>query len=356
MPTLSYTANYVNPVVGQTIDFTVVNTYTATYYYKWYFYKVVNGVGTLVTPTYIGDTTSTTRNIRVAFSEDGLITPVLIIKTSSTEPPPIYPPNTTDGSYYYTVLDYLNVSVSSSVNFLFSLVRNDLDLATLTSTGYRQLGYKVTQLDPSTLQETVLTNWVTIEAEDTDDYSITVTDDGVYFIYVKHILTSTEWKYILVNIKATKTYLEEQSLQTLTCTPTNDNVYPAFANKDYIYNVISNLSMAFLGVEFDDIAFNYGTIGIGSTLIQGKEYTLTTIGTSTPNWLNQNNVCCLQRKDGYNFDFNSQLETGKIYQCIATGTPTSYGGTTISAYTTDTITYLQNIAGSLYRITQYLNS
>ncbi len=355
MPTLDFTANTTYPNPNEIVELTTSASFPSTgYAFLWLFY---NNDHIQIFPSS-SNGVYTTRDISVSFANMGNVNVILYARDintpPSTPPPGIYPPPETDGGYTKIKFDYIVVT-GQSANHIYSIVRNDLNLVTLTTTGYKPISYKITQLDANTLQETTITDYTSITTA--TDTEISMSTDGVYFLYVKYGTTTIiECKYILVNILDVKTYLETQSLETLTCTPTNDNIYPAFANKDYIYNVISNLAMTFLGVEFDDIAFNYGTFGEDIELIQGKEYTPITIGTSTPNWLNQDSVCCLQRKDGYNFDFNSQLEIGKIYQCIATGTPTSYGGTTISAYTSDVNTYLQNIAGSLYRITQYLTS
>lgn len=339
MPTLNFVADITSPNPTEIVKFTA-SGYGTNVTLEWYFY---NSEGTRIYPSSIEDPPYIGREINVSFVNLGDVT--VILDTYVT-------PGITYESL--TKTDYINISSQNS-NYLYSLVRNDLDLVTLTTTGYKDIEYKVTQLDPSTIQETIITDWTYVYIADADDYLITFTDDGVYFIYVRYGTTNViTCKYIVVNVKLTKTYLETQSLDAITCTPSNDNVYPAFANKDYIYNVVSNMYFTFLGVEFEDIAFNYETIGTGCELIFNKKYTPVTISTSIPDWRNENGICCLEREDGLNFDFNSPLTTDVIYKCVATGTPTNYAGYTITATTNEVNTYLENIAGSLYRINQYL--
>ncbi len=361
MSTLSYVADKLYPIKGEQINFTVTNTYGGNATYLWYFFSIVDGVGTLITPTYLANTTSTSKDIKVSFDTILNITPLLYaFGVVPSTPPPIYPPSPTDGTVYSYIEDYIKI-VSSS-GHVYSLTSPTLDSLLLTTTGFRELAIKLTSLNPLTLVEDNITSniedittvvsvngFVILETEALD-ISLPVSTDGVYYLYTR--FNSRENKHIFVNNKTILEYIDSLSLENICCSPNSTVNYPTFKQKDYIFNVVSNLVNSFLGIELSDLEFNYGEITDNDNIYSNKVYQCVSVGTGSPSWIVDDHFV-LEVITGSSIFSTSHLTTGDTYKALYTSSP-SFGGDIVSAYTTDFHTQMQDMAEIIYKVNQYL--
>lgn len=162
---------------------------------------------------------------------------------------------------------------------MYSITRTDYNALTLTFSFIESptdagtwAKYKLTKLNPITLVEEdillslpdtinysyVSDGYILIENLEAASVPITLSSDGVYFVYIVDNAVTT--KYLIVNTKTITDYLFTSAKDTICCCPTSPCNNSVFANKDYVFNVVSNMSFSFLGWEFENISDEYSTI------------------------------------------------------------------------------------------------
>lgn len=166
----------------------------------------------------------------------------------------------------------------------YSIIRKDLDSFLVTTVAYATISIKVIKINPHTKVEEVVTitlsdnvsytqsnNYYVITTTEATDIPVTLSSDGVYFIYVQD--DGITYKHLLVNTKKVTDYITTTAQNNICCCPIRDCKHTVFSNKDYVFNVISNLCFSYLGWEFDELSVDYSsTSGNYNTELEQRIY------------------------------------------------------------------------------------
>ncbi len=151
----------------------------------------------------------------------------------------------------------------------YIITRNDYNKVTidftLAATPDVYYSYKINKLNPVTNEEDNIVlplideinysrvgKYIKIFDILSASISINVTDDGIYYLYIQNEL-GEEYKHVIINVKNITDYLFETAQDNICCCPTKPCNEYYFSHRDYVFNVVSNMSFSFLGWEFRDI-------------------------------------------------------------------------------------------------------
>ena len=183
-------------------------------------------------------------------------------------------------------------------------------------------------------------------------YPITFANDGVYKLTIVDV-TTTYVNYTLIN-STLKGLLKTQITNNIYCHP--EVAYDCSDKIEAVYNtnILSILSNSYFSGEDINIAFDYSDMTSG-ILHEGYQYECTNAGTGTRDFAA--GAVLLLMDDNFNLiAASTALTLGETYTCIITGTPDTWGSTTLKPMNTLLINRLRTVADAVDRVDEYSDS